>query len=86
MKEAFRVIEPDGRTYRMFAEGLIEGFAEGAVIVNYIPSLLASASMSQQTMSPTKSDIPPPLVGAEHVVAPQEASGPAKMRAATDEK
>lgn len=40
---AFKVIEPDGRTYQLFAEGRIEGFAPGASMVNYVPTLIALA-------------------------------------------
>ena len=57
--EAFRVVEPSGKTYRIFADGRIEGFQPEAVTFNYIPSLLASGeSRSQASECPTKSDVP----------------------------
>ncbi len=46
-REAFRVVEPSGKTYRVFADGHAEGFQPGAVICNYIPSLLMSAKSKE---------------------------------------
>ena len=36
-REAFKVIEPSGKTYRIYANGEIEGFLPGSIIVNRIP-------------------------------------------------
>ncbi len=56
--EAIRITEPSGKTYRIFADGRIEGFQRGAVICNYIPAVLASAeSKSHVPSSPNKSDV-----------------------------
>ena len=43
-REAFRITEPSGKTYRVFADGRAEGFEPGAFICNYIPSLLVEAA------------------------------------------
>ena len=45
--EAFKITEPSGKTYRVFADGHAEGFQPGAVICNYIPSLLMSAKSKE---------------------------------------
>lgn len=47
MHEAFKVIEPSGKTYRVFANGQIDGFKLGAIVFNYIPPLLASGESTQ---------------------------------------
>ncbi len=39
MEEAFKVIEPSGKIYRIYADGRVEGFAGGSMIFNRIPSL-----------------------------------------------
>jgi hypothetical protein len=41
------IVEPSGHIYRIFADGRIEGFADDALAFNYVPSLLASGSISQ---------------------------------------
>ena len=46
-KEAFRVVEPLGKTYRIYADGQIDGFQPGAFIFNYIPALLASNRLAK---------------------------------------
>lgn len=38
MTEAFKVISPDGHTYRIFADGSIKGFPKGCQVYNRIPS------------------------------------------------
>ena len=43
MTEAFKIIEPSGKTYRVFADGRVEGFEPGALVCNRIPALIASA-------------------------------------------
>ena len=40
---AVEITEPSGKTYRIFADGHAEGFENGAVIRNNIPSLLTTA-------------------------------------------
>ncbi len=42
-REVFKITEPVGNVYRIFADGHVEGFVPGSVIANYIPALLASA-------------------------------------------
>ena len=80
--EAFKVVEPSGKSYRIFADGRIEGFQPGAVIFNYIPSLLASGeSMSQASECPTRSDVPA-RGGASHSLALNSSSEAAKISAA----
>ena len=37
----FRVALQDGREYRCYTDGTIEGFPEGAMVFNYWPALLA---------------------------------------------
>jgi len=53
--EVFRVTEPDGRTYRLFADGKIRGFAPGAVVFNRIPNLFYG-SVSQASACPTSKE------------------------------
>lgn len=52
MEEAFRVIDPDGKTYRIWADGRIEGFAQPAIVNNGIPALLRRYSANQSDGSP----------------------------------
>ncbi len=44
-REAVKLIEPSGKTYRIFADGHAEGFPRGTIISNFIPSLLALAAI-----------------------------------------
>lgn len=39
-REAFKVIEPSGKTYRCYEDGGIDGFEEGSIVVDRIPSLM----------------------------------------------
>ncbi len=40
MHEAFKIIEPSGKIYRVYEDGRVEGFESGAVVINRIPMLL----------------------------------------------
>ena len=63
-REAVRITEPSGKTYRIFADGRADGFQRGAVICNYIPSLLVETAIKeadrifQTSKSPNESDVP----------------------------
>ena len=84
--EAFRITEPSGKTYRIFADGRTEGFQRGALICNYIPALLASAeSKFHVPSSPNKSDV---LArgGASHSVALSVPSAAEKISTAAGVK
>ena len=85
--EAFKITEPNGKTYRVFADGRAEGFQRGAVICNYIPALLASAACRAQasTKSPTMSDVPA-RGGASHSLASNVSSAAEKMSTAAGVK
>lgn len=52
MRAIFKITEPSGKIYRIFADGHAEGFEPGAVVCNYIPAVLAlvevTASMSDK--------------------------------------
>ena len=39
MQEAFKIIEPSGKTYRVYEDGRVEGFESGAIVINRIPML-----------------------------------------------
>lgn len=54
--ELFRV-EADGRTYRIFTDGRIEGFGPGAIIFNYYPRL-AAESIVRASSCPTRNKMP----------------------------
>lgn len=43
-EEIFRVTDPAGKTYKIYANGQIEGFGEGCVVFNRIPIALKLAS------------------------------------------
>ena len=47
MQEVFKVVEPSGKTYLIFADGHAEGFQPGAVICNRIPSLLVETAIKE---------------------------------------
>ena len=92
MQEAFKAIEPSGKTYRIFADGHTEGFQRGTIISNSIPSLLALAaiqgaerSFQASTESPTKSDVSA-RGGGSHSSALNVSSGGAKIATAAGEK
>ena len=86
-REAVRITEPSGKTYRIFPDGRAEGFQPGAVIFNYIPSLLASASSKSHasTKSPTISDVPA-RGGASESLALNAANPAPKISTAAGEK
>ena len=86
-REAFRITEPSGKTYRVFADGRVEGFQRGAFICNYIPALLASAASRRQAVaeSPTMSDVPA-RGGASHSMASYAPSVDENISTAPGEK
>ncbi len=86
MQEAFKVIEPSGKTYRVYSDGRIEGFERGAVIVNYLPSLLLSArNMSHASACPTNNEVPS-RVGEEQGLAPSTSNCAENISTAPGEK
>ena len=60
MQEAFKIIEPSGKTYRVYEDGRIEGFKSGAIVINRIPMLLREAqrSISSESACPMSSVVP----------------------------
>ena len=46
MRAIFKITEPSGKIYRIFADGRAEGFEPGAVVCNYIPAVLASVEVT----------------------------------------
>lgn len=46
MQEAFKIIEPSGKTYHLYEDGRVKGFESGAIVVNRIPMLLRKAQVS----------------------------------------
>ena len=56
--EAFLVIEPSGKEYRIYADGRVEGFEQPAIIYNRIPALMRrhASSMSVGSPCPTRND------------------------------
>lgn len=57
--ELFRVVEPSGKTYRVFTDGRIDGFEPGSVIANFFRSraFQLSESNSHAPDSPTISAV-----------------------------
>lgn len=45
--EAFCVIDPSGKIYRIYANGKVDGFPDGSLIVNRIPALLRKAASGE---------------------------------------
>ena len=87
MREAFRIIEPSGKTYRIYANGKIEGFEEPAIIYNRIPALMRgySSSISQGSPCPTSSETDD-REGAAQGRAPRASNVAANNFAAAGEK
>lgn len=44
MQEAFKIIEPSGKTYRVYEDGRIEGFESDAIVINRIPMVLRGSA------------------------------------------
>jgi hypothetical protein len=87
MQEAFRVIEPSGKTYHIYADGRITGFAEHATICNRIPCLMLEFAHKRSKESPfPTSEIKPSGDGRSHACAPISANCAEKMAAAPGEK
>ncbi len=75
MKEAFKIIEPSGKTYRVYEDGRVEGFKSGSIVFNRIPMLLREAqhSISSESACPISSVVPA-RGGASHSLALTDAS------------
>lgn len=59
-EEAFRIVEPSGKTYCIYADGRVEGFDPPVTIINRIPDLVRRyASMSKGSPLPTSSETVP---------------------------
>jgi len=50
----FRVVE-GAKEYRIYSNGEIEGFAEGAIVINYFDCLLATAIQRREHPQPRDS-------------------------------
>lgn len=46
---AFEVLARDGATFRIWADGRVEGFPPNAVIINRIPALLGAEVQNYRT-------------------------------------
>ena len=86
-QEAFKVIEPSGKTYRVYQDGRIEGFEDGAVVVNRIPLLMREAqrSISSESACPMSSVVPA-RDGASQSLAPTDSSHDENCATAAGEK
>lgn len=63
----FKIVEPgSGRTYRIYADGRIEGFAADAWVANHFP-LLARQVGREDPRSLTATDVGAPIVSDESV-------------------
>lgn len=87
MQEAFKVIEPSGKTYRVYEDGRAEGFESGSIVVNRIPMLLREAqrSISSESACPMSSVVPA-RGGASHSLALADASHDGNCTTAAGEK
>lgn len=87
MLEAFRIVEPSGRTYRIFVDGRIDGFEPHATICNRIPALLREYAYSKLKTSPLPTnEINPSGAGASHASAPSSFNCAEKIATAPGEK
>lgn len=48
----FRVIEGE-KEYRIYSNGQVEGFGDGAIVVNYFDRLLATAIQKREHLQPS---------------------------------
>lgn len=82
----FKIIEPSGKIYEIFPDGHIFGFADGSIVINRYPALLAcGGSISQASACPTNKETES-RVGAEHSFGDHFASNGEKISAAFGEK
>jgi hypothetical protein len=87
MQEAFRVIGPSGKTYRIYVDGRIEGFEKGSTIINRITQDMRGYHFSMANGSPFPiKDMVPTDGGASHFSASINTSCEEKMLTAPGEK
>ena len=87
MVEAFRVTEPSGKTYVIYANGQVDGFEQPAIVRNRIPMLIRAHQRNIVNGSPLPMDrLDPARGGASHSFAPNGASDSEKISAAPGEK
>ncbi len=86
-REVLKIIEPSGKTYRVYGDGRVEGFESGAIVVNRIPMLLheAQRSISSESACPMSGEVPE-RGGGSHSVAPIDASHDGNCTTAAGEK
>ena len=86
-EEAFRVTEPSGKEYRVYADGRVEGFEQPAVVYNRIPALMRryASSILKGSPCPTINDTDL-RDGVAQGLAPRASSVTSKSFAAAGEK
>jgi hypothetical protein len=70
----FKVIDPSGKVYEIFATGRISGFPDDSIVINHFPALLAYESITSSASAvPTRSATESFLGGAQSLEEPKNA-------------